>query len=452
MVDNRVATFIDVDNVLIGAQNSGLPFNLSLIIDRVRQEGIMMSSKAYADWTSNLLKPVLADFRTNAIEQVQLPTSVANSIKDHKNTADIQLAVDALEMALSSVPPQTIVIVGGDRDFVPLVQKLKRYGVRVVGIGVEAGVSRVLIEASDSFVFYDDLIPPEPEEAGEPPARTDPAVAYSLMRRAVETLSRDGRSTAGSTVVGMMMQLDPAFDVARYRMTMKKMAQNAQETGHVRITEHPGSDFTLSVDTAADPPAAPESERAVREYDYSTPAVAVASYRTILQEHRIPLLPWKQRSGFLKRVWEGFDSRAPVGLSFNDIRELILDHATDEGISVSTQAIQKFLYTLNFARCFSLDPNSREGNIIQIPADVERPLDPAVDEPEAIRRLHKNYLIRLTREGARLDPDAVYALLYGDQGVVDDDALIFWRELEEMCNQVQPPNAFEQALRAARQS
>ena len=96
MSNDRVALFIDVDNVLILSQNSGLPFYLSLIIDRVRQQGTIMSSKAYADWTSSLLRPFLGDFRASAVELVQLPTSMA--AREHKNTADIQLAVDALEM------------------------------------------------------------------------------------------------------------------------------------------------------------------------------------------------------------------------------------------------------------------------------------------------------------------------------------------------------------------
>ena len=88
-INERVALFIDVDNVLILAQNSGLPFHLDLIIDRVRQQGAIMSSKAYADWTASLLKPVLSDFRANAIELVQLPTW--HTGRENKNTADIQL-------------------------------------------------------------------------------------------------------------------------------------------------------------------------------------------------------------------------------------------------------------------------------------------------------------------------------------------------------------------------
>ena len=107
--DRRVALFIDVDNVLILAQNSGLPFRLSLIIDKVREQGRIMTSKAYADWTTNLPRPFYGDFRVNAVELVQLMTSRASN--EHKNTADLQLTVDAMEMVFSPVRPDIVVIV-----------------------------------------------------------------------------------------------------------------------------------------------------------------------------------------------------------------------------------------------------------------------------------------------------------------------------------------------------
>ena len=302
--NDRVALFIDVDNILILAQRSGLPFHLSLIIDRARQQGTVMSSKAYADWTANLLRPVLGDFRANAIELVQLLTSTAS--KEHKNTADIQLTVDAFEMVFSPVRPDTIVIVGGDRDYVPLVQKLKRYGVFVMGIGVEAGVSRVLIEACDSFVFYDDIVPPAPEEAPEeatePVSAPNPTDTYSLMQRAVATLQREGRASTGSSVHAMMKQLDPAFDVGRYKTTFKALAEDAQEANFVGLTEHPGSDFELSSVSSPLPLAVRAHESTKREYDFSTLATRVASYRTILQERRIPLLPWRTREMFVRLI------------------------------------------------------------------------------------------------------------------------------------------------------
>ena len=449
-VNEQVALFIDVDNVLILAQNSGLPFHLHLIIDRVRQQGTIMSSKAYADWTASLLRPVLSDFRANAIELVQLPTW--HTGREHKNTADIQLAVDALEMVYSPVRPHTIVIVGGDRDYVPLVQKLRRYGVYVLGIGVEAGVSSVLTEACNSYVYYDDIVPPAPEETAEPVSLPDPSDAYSLMRRAVEALNREGRSPTGASVHTMMKQLAPAFDLARYKTTLKELAQAAQGAGFVSVTEVPGSDFTLAAVSAANTPDMPAPAYAKREYDFSTPATTTASYRTILQEHRIPLKPWSIRREFVKLVWGDLAERGDRGMTFEDIREMLLDYSRANDMRVSEQMIRKLLYTLNFAQCFSFDMGAANGSQITIPDEVNTPLYPVVGVEEAIDKAHSKYLEVLAREAPDLYPDAAFDLLYGDE-VTDNAEADNRREvIATMCERVKPLSRMGQALLEARKA
>ena len=443
----RVALFIDVDNVLILAQNSGLPFELSLIIDRARQQGTVMSSKAYADWTANFLRPVLGDFRANAIELVQLPTS--NSSREHKNTADIQLTVDALEMVFSPVRPETMVIVGGDRDYVPLVQKLKRYGVFVMGMGVEAGVSKVLVEACDSFVFYDDLVPPPNEalgEATEPMPLPDPAEAHALMRRAVEALSREGRVATGASVNAMMRQLSPAFDIARYRQTMKELALSAESAGFVRLTENPGTDFTLAVGAMPSAPTILRPQAVSRRYDFSTEASITASYRAILQNQRIPLLQWRIREEFLRLVWSYFDERKPNGIHFDAIRENLEYHAEDHNLGVTHQMIQKLLYTLNFGRCFAYGNNAATGAVILIPQDLYVPIHAAVDAEEAVRRLHRRYVEIIGRNAPVLHPGAAYDLLYGDEVDDEDEARERAKELERLCNSIKPVGGFGQAF------
>ena len=448
--NNRVALFIDVDNLLILAQHSGLPFRLSLIIDRVRQQGTIMSSKAYADWTASFLKPVLGDFRTNAIELVQLLTTT--SAREHKNTADIQLAVDAFEMVFSPVRPDTIVIVGGDRDYVPLVQKLKRYGVFVMGIGVEAGVSRVLVEACDSYVYYDHIAIPVSEETTEPVSPPDTGVVYSLMRRAAEALSRESRASTGASVHAMMKQLAPDFDLERYQTTMKTLAHDAEKDGYVIVTENLGSDFTI---TAASLPAALNEstpELAKPEYDFSTPAAMTASYRTILQEHRIPLLPWGIRHKFIELIWDELGMRQNMGMSLDAMRELLLEHTYTEGLnrSVSPQMILKLLYSLNFARCFKLSKDAAMGYQIQIPQDVHSPLYPAETLEESINKIHRRYLEILAGEAALLDPEAVFDLLYGNE-VTDEQEADDRREfLVKVCSQIKPMSPMGQALLDAR--
>ena len=402
-----------------------------------------MSAKAYADWTASFLRPVLGDFRANAIELVQLLTSTAS--QEHKNTADIQLTVDALEMVFSPVRPDIVVIVGGDRDYVPLVQKLKRYGVFVMGIGVEAGVSRVLIEACDSFIYYDDIVPPAPEEIAEPVSLPDPADAYSLMRRAVEALHREGRGATGASVHAMMKQLAPAFDLTRYKTTLKVLTEDAQKAGYVIVTEHPGSDFTVAV-VASSAAVLPAPEAAKREYDFSTLVTMTASYRTILQERRIPLLPWLIREKFMSLIWAEMDNRGDTGMSIEAMRGVLLDYVEQNNLPVSEQMIRKLLYTLNIARCFNYRKGAPAGWIISIPTELYSPLYPVVSVEEAVHKLHERYLEILSEQAAILHPAAVYDLLYGDE-VIDGQEIEERRTvLAEMCERAKPLNQMGQAL------
>lgn len=447
--NNRVALFMDVDNVLICAQNAGLPFNLGWIIDRVKQEGTLMLSKAYADWTRHGLQPFLWDFRSHAIEQVQLATTRPQTPQEAKNTADIQLAVDALELVLSQVPPQIVAICSGDRDFVPLVQKLKRYGTRVVGIGVENGVSPVLAHACDSFIYYDGLVPATPEEPVAPMQEIDASSAYSLMRRALDALVGDGKEPVGDAVLTMMQRLDATFDLNRLRTTFKSLALDAQHEGYVRVIERPGSDLLLAVGAEAvihlEPP-----QQIQREYDFSTPAAALASYRAILQEQRIPLLPWFQRWDLIGRLFSMFQDAGNRGMTLHEIAEGLRNYAFDQGFRPPVTAVQKFVYCLNFSMCFALASAPKRSAIVAVPDQIYEPLRLAIlDKDDARRALERNYVALLLRDRAQLEPQAVVDLLLGDATLEESQAQLYAIELQQVCDELQPPTAIGQAIRTA---
>ena len=449
--NDRVALFIDVDNVLILSQNAGLPFYLPLIVDRARQQGTLMSAKAYADWTSTLLGPFLREFRASAIELVQLLTSTSS--REHKNTADIQLAVDALEMVFLPVRPDTVVIVGGDRDYVPLVQKLKRYGVFVMGMGVQGGVSVPLTQACDSFVFYDDILPLAQEEVEEPTSLPDPEEAYSLMFRAVEALTRDGRASTSASVFAMMKQLAPTFDLDRYKTTFRALAQDAQRAGYIALSETPGADLVFTTRSTSIARPMPVAQPAAREYDYSTPDTIAASYRRILQDHRIPLLPWAARQKFVQLLWDTLASRGVHGMSLHTMRETLEDYATEHRLPVWRPTLQKLMYSLNFARCFSKQRSPAIGYQVRVPDEVHDPLFPVVNMDEAIDRVHKRYIEILAGDGAALYPDVVFDLLYGSDIADDEEVQRRKQGVEAICRNVKPMSALGQALlEASRQS
>ncbi len=433
---NSVALFIDVDNVLILAQNSGLPFRLSLIIDKVREQGRIMTSKAYADWTANLLRPFHGDFMVNAVELVQLMTSPAS--KEHKNTADIQLTVDAMEMIFSPVRPDIVVIVGGDRDYVPLVQKLKRYGIFVIGIGVAAGVSRVLNEACDAFVFYDDLVPPAPDEIEDPASAADRVEVYSLIRRAVEEIHRGNRVATGASVHEMMKHMAAGFDLDRYNTTFKELAWGAHELGYVRLIEVPGSDFRLDTVSATYVPVVRTTESADGELERSSIPAMTVSYRTILQDQRIPLLPWHLRKQYVELIWVKLNESGDAGLSIHQMREILFDYAKMNNHHVSTEMIEKLLYSLNFANCFNLVKDATAGHTIAIPVDKHVRLYPVVNIDEAMDRIHEGYIKILAGRAGILNRAAVFNLLYGEEIEDDQERATRIEALEKMCERFTP--------------
>lgn len=434
---NRVALFIDVDNLFISAQNAGLPFSLDLVIDRVRQEGALMSARAYADWSNQHLRPVLSDFRQQAIEQVHLPTTTPGGAGDVKNTADIQLALDALEMAFSRVSPETVVIASGDRDFVPLVQKLKRYGTHVIGMGVENAVSPVLAQACNSFVYYDTLVPPESEEESEV-AGQDMSAIHSLLVRAIRAVSGEERPTNSQNVLAMMRQLDSTFDLGHYRMTFQELLVGAQDAGYIAMRKEiqeisPGEE---------QPRTSAQSPR--RDYDYSSEGYALASYRTILQEHRIPLLPWRVRNELLNLLW---DLQALHGvMSIDEMRYELERYMGSNGLGGHHTAVRKLIYSLNFALRFSLD--GKAPHQVRVPQEVQAPVHLLGTAEEAIRSINLRYLEILQRAGAHLMPVPVAQLLFeSDAGEPAQFA-----EAEGLCLEFLPPTAMGRAFQAAQNS
>lgn len=160
----RMAVFIDADNLLIAARDAGFGSPVTEVMRALKAEGIVSYACAYGDWSTGLCRMALGDFRRNVINMVEL------SVTDHgKNSADIALAVDAMEMICSELRPQCLVLVSGDRDFVPLVLKARRHGVLVMGVGVRGSVSGELVTGCDRFMYLDDLLP---EMSGVPLAST----------------------------------------------------------------------------------------------------------------------------------------------------------------------------------------------------------------------------------------------------------------------------------------
>lgn len=148
-----IAVFVDFENLAIGARemDSGV-FQIQLILKRLLEKGRIVYKRAYCDWSH--YPDALREFHGQGVEMVDIPQTKMSG----KNSADIRMVVDALDLCYSKTHIDVFALLSGDSDFSPLVSKLKENNKRVIGCGVKKSTSDLLIANCDEFIYYDDLI------------------------------------------------------------------------------------------------------------------------------------------------------------------------------------------------------------------------------------------------------------------------------------------------------
>jgi uncharacterized LabA/DUF88 family protein len=182
-----MAVFCDFENVAIGVRDAKFDqFDIQLVLEKLLLKGPIIVKKAYGDWAR--FKEFKAAMHEAAFELIDVP----HVRQSGKNSADIRLVVDALDLCYTKPHVQTFVIVSGDSDFSPLVSKLRENNKTVIGVGVKNSSSDLLIANCDEFIFYDDL------------ARVKENASGSRQRRA--------RSSASGSSASRKAQSDPASE------------------------------------------------------------------------------------------------------------------------------------------------------------------------------------------------------------------------------------------------
>ncbi|MEM7404320.1 MAG: NYN domain-containing protein [Pseudomonadota bacterium] len=152
-IENNLALFCDFENVALGVRDQKLPkFDIAVVLERLLVKGNVVVKKAYCDWERfKDHKPVMHDA---AFELIEIP----HTRQSGKNSADIRMVVDALDLCYTKDHIDTFVIISGDSDFSPLVSKLRENAKLVIGVGVRSSTSDLLMSNCDEFIFYDDLV------------------------------------------------------------------------------------------------------------------------------------------------------------------------------------------------------------------------------------------------------------------------------------------------------
>ena len=152
-VDNHLALFCDFENIALGVRDARYAkFDINRVLERLLVKGSIVVKKAYCDW--NRYKDFKATMHEANFELIDIP----HLRQSGKNSADIRMVVDALDLCYTKSHVNTFVIISGDSDFSPLVSKLRENAKTAIGVGVKNSTSDLLINTCDEFIYYDDLI------------------------------------------------------------------------------------------------------------------------------------------------------------------------------------------------------------------------------------------------------------------------------------------------------
>ena len=180
-----MAVFCDFENVALGVRDAKYEkFDIKPVLERLLLKGAIVVKKAYCDWER--YKGFKATMHEANFELIEIP----HVRQSGKNSADIRLVVDALDLCYTKSHVNTFVIVSGDSDFSPLVSKLRENAKQVIGVGVKQSTSDLLIANCDEFIFYDDLVRENQRKAARrehtPQQRLQPEQLEARRSRAIE--------------------------------------------------------------------------------------------------------------------------------------------------------------------------------------------------------------------------------------------------------------------------
>jgi uncharacterized protein (TIGR00288 family) len=272
--DATMAVFLDLENIALGARDAKYPaFDIEKVLERLLLKGHIVVKKAYCDF--DRYKDFKRGLHEAAFELIEIP----HVRQSGKNSADIRMVVDALDLCYTKGHVDTFVILSGDSDFSPLVSKLRENAKTVIGVGVKNSTSDLFINNCDEFIYYDDLVrrepakarrrtvvaarvpvaPAESPEAGRPKG-PDLAGALELIVETLEALTEErGESEAiwGSMIKQAIKRRQPGFNERFYGFkSFNDMLADAQKRGllSLRADEKSGG-YTVRVADRAAPPA-----------------------------------------------------------------------------------------------------------------------------------------------------------------------------------------------------
>jgi uncharacterized protein (TIGR00288 family) len=234
--EQLIAVFVDFENLAIGVRDMKKgEFKVDLVLKRLLEKGRIVYKRAYCDWGK--YRTAVREFHEHGIEMIDIPHTRMSG----KNSADIHMVVDALDLCHSKGHIDIFALLSGDSDFSPLVSKLKENNKRVIGCGVKSSTSDLLIGSCDEFIYYDDLVrvaekPRKARPAGTSKPSQKKGEAIEKLVEIVRSLERDYDPVWGSMVKQTIRRVYPGFNEEYFGYpSFAALLEDAKAHGDVEI-------------------------------------------------------------------------------------------------------------------------------------------------------------------------------------------------------------------------
>lgn len=233
----KIAVFVDFENLALGVRDlKGAEFQIELIMKRLLEKGRIVFKRAYCDWGQ--YSKLTREFHKLGIEMIDIPRSRMSG----KNSADIRMVVDAIDLCYSKTHIDVFALLTGDSDFSPLVSKLKENNKRVLGCGVRNSTSDILAASCDEFVYYDDLIEASikrstrKQKTTTKPKSAKQQEAIDRIVETVESLESDYDSVWGSMIKQTVKRVYPGFSEAHFGYkSFSDLLEDAEKQGFISL-------------------------------------------------------------------------------------------------------------------------------------------------------------------------------------------------------------------------
>lgn len=248
-VDNNLALFCDFENIALGVRDEkNAVFDINWVLERLLVKGSIVVKKAYCDW--GRYKEFKATMHEAAFELIDIP----HVRQSGKNSADIRMVVDALDLCYTKSHVNTFVIISGDSDFSPLVSKLRENAKTVIGVGVKNSTSDLLVKNCDDFIFYDDIVRQQKQKKSTPRASKSPSKKRKTTKPKPKDKKQEGIDQAlevaaalnaergdqdklwGSMVKQALKRVNPSFNEVYFGFeSFSKLLEEAQARGQLDL-------------------------------------------------------------------------------------------------------------------------------------------------------------------------------------------------------------------------